>query len=105
MTRIFIPLHQTKSFYFTVAFGAINTLWFIAIFFVSVFQCIPVSRVWDARIAGHCLDYSIWIVIAGAFNMISDCIMLALPMLWIARLQMDIKRKLTAAAVFVIGVL
>lgn len=105
MIRIFIPIHQTKSFYFLVTFAALNTMWFVGRFFITAFQCTPVSRTWDRTVDGHCLDYATTTFVSGGVNMATDCIMLALPIFWISRLKMDMKRKLTAGVVFVVGLL
>ncbi|KAF2110496.1 hypothetical protein BDV96DRAFT_528100, partial [Lophiotrema nucula] len=105
MIRIFVPIPYTRSFYFIIGFAVINTLWSSAFCLVTVFRCVPVSKTWNSKLAGHCLDYSTWIIGAGVLNIVSDYIMLVLPMFWIARLQMDNKRKLTAGAIFVIGFL
>jgi hypothetical protein len=105
MERIFVPFHHTKTWYLVLCFTFVNMSWFVAVGFVTLFQCRPVKKRWDPSLSGHCLDYSIWVVVAAIFNMLSDFIILALPIVWISRLKMDLKRKLTTGAVFFIGAL
>ncbi|PSN69611.1 hypothetical protein BS50DRAFT_618648 [Corynespora cassiicola Philippines] len=105
MIRIFIPCKRTPSWYAMVIFTWFNTIWFIGAELSSIFQCSPIKTVWHPEIRGQCINLVVRALMSGVFNIISDITMLVLPMFWISRLRLDLRKKITAALVFIVGLL
>ncbi|KAH9876407.1 hypothetical protein J1614_003538 [Plenodomus biglobosus] len=82
----------------------LSTLYTI-VFFVCLFPCIPVRRAWEPAIKGWCMDKSVPGVLGANVNLITDLVMISLPIIGVARLQMPRGRKIAVAAVFTTGAL
>lgn len=86
-------------------FIAANMMWFTAAFFASIFQCVPIAKTWNNTISGRCIAYSAYIVVVGVGNLVSDVIMLAMPIFWIMKLHISLKRRIGAAGILAVGLL
>ena len=100
--HIFV-LNREKKFWYLQGFIWINMLYFIACFFVTTFQCVPRAKIWNPELPGQCLRYQTYIFATGLFNVVSDFLMLAFPMVCIWNLQMSTKRKIGVSAIFFVG--
>ncbi|KAG8531295.1 uncharacterized protein KY384_002923 [Bacidia gigantensis] len=68
-------------------------------------ECIPREKIWNPLITtGHCIDLKPTIIATGIFNIVSDFMILALPMVPIYKLQRPFKKKLRPIAVFAAGI-
>ncbi|KAI9705288.1 MAG: hypothetical protein M1820_005287 [Bogoriella megaspora] len=99
---IFVPFRDNK-FWTILGIVLANVLFYIAGFFVSLLQCIPLKKTWDPAQPGKCISYKLLIVTSAVFNMLSDLLMLILPLVWISRLHMSFKRKRGVSAMFLLG--
>ena len=87
------------------------SIWSIVIFylvqtFFTIFQCNPRQKIWNKLITtGHCYDIYAMDKATGVFNVISDFVILVLPMSSIWRLQMALRKKLLISGVFAVGFL
>ena len=70
---------------------------------VAVFQCIPVSYTWDKRIPGRCLDMRLLYYLGAANNVVTDLVILVLPMPVVWKLQMPRPKKYAVTGVFLMG--
>ncbi|KAI0838522.1 hypothetical protein F5Y06DRAFT_268275 [Hypoxylon sp. FL0890] len=77
----------------------------IALFFASVFACVPVSRTWDETVEGHCFNPDGIDYLSGVVNAVMDLYILVLPMHLLCRLRMDAERRLKLLAIFCIGLI
>lgn len=102
--QIFVVGHD-KAFWCIQAFVWVNILYYVICFFIIAFQCVPVAKIWDPERPGHCVNYSVYNVISGVFNSVSDILMLLFPLVRIWTLQMSIERKKGVTAIFLIGLL
>ena len=102
LIRIFV-IGRGKSFWCIQLFIWVNMSYFVACFFISLFQCTPRAKIWDPEVQGSCLDYQSYILATGIFNLVSDSLMLLFPLICIWRLQMSTTRKVGGSAVFFIG--
>lgn len=69
-------------------------------------MCRPFAYTWDKTIeGGKCGDPMISWVVTGVLNMVSDLIILTLPMPYLFRLEMPLVKRLILIAVFGILVL
>ncbi|QKX56013.1 uncharacterized protein TRUGW13939_03113 [Talaromyces rugulosus] len=79
-------------------------LWWLTTFWMSVFQCWPISSNWGTTPAqmGDCIpDYMTWYAWVALLNVLSDFAIVILPIPLVLRIQMPLRRKL--AGVFVLA--
>ncbi|KAF3482206.1 uncharacterized protein GIQ15_04965 [Arthroderma uncinatum] len=75
----------------------------IAYVFPTIFQCRPLAAFWDRRIPHKCMnDLGIWLSYA-LINIITDILILALPIYQIVRLNLEFRDKIALIFVFVVG--
>lgn len=79
--------------------------WAVALAFLLTLICQPVATFWDSSIPGHCLDITtVWYVMAGV-NLVTDFLILTLPMPVISSLQLPSRQKYMLMGVFCLGFL
>ena len=106
--RIFVPSRNGNL----PLFVAIHLcMWIVIIVylvftFFDIFLCTPRAKLWDPSITtGHCFDGNDTFEASGIFNVVSDLIILILPMPTLWRLQLSLKRRLLTMGVFAAGFL
>ena len=68
-----------------------------------IFQCRPIERIWDSEINAECIDISkLWMVMAS-LNVVTDFIIVCLPLPQLWELQMPRGTKLQLIGIFSIG--
>ncbi|KAJ4986137.1 hypothetical protein SVAN01_08401 [Stagonosporopsis vannaccii] len=77
---------------------------YVSTLMVLVFSCTPVRKAWDPLLPGKCHNSAAG-YISGTINLISDIAVLLLPVIGIASLQMDRKKKAAVCAVFATGLI
>lgn len=83
-----------------------NLIFYCSAWLATLLECIPTAKIWEPeRKDGRCININVAYTATGAINVVSDLLILLLPMLAIWRLQMAAKRKLGIAAVFATGLL
>ncbi|KAF7884301.1 uncharacterized protein EAF02_004637 [Botrytis sinoallii] len=102
--HIFVPERGIK-YWGVQVFIWINMLYFVACFFVSLFQCLPREKIWNPTVRGTCLNYKPYILATGIFNCVSDALMLIFPVFSVWDLHMSFARKLGVSAIFLVGTL
>lgn len=69
----------------------------------GVFQCLPIDKAWYKSKKGHCYNLvDAWYTNA-VFSIVTDIVILLLPMHMVYKLQMDRRRKLLLYAMFGLG--
>lgn len=77
----------------------------IAAAFLAVFSCVPVNASWDHRVKRRCIDSDTWTTIYGSQNVVTDFVLLFLPMPLVWRLNMATARKIQVSGILVLGAL
>jgi hypothetical protein len=80
----------------------------IAFFFATTFQCILISQAWeqwDGHHQGKCNNIHLQGWIAAAINIALDALVMVLPLKHLARLNMNLKRKLMVMSMFSVGII
>ncbi|KAI8938694.1 hypothetical protein NX059_004560 [Plenodomus lindquistii] len=102
--RLAVP-GSTLITVYNVALGGL-LITYLIIFFDILFQCYPYDKRWSTNPDYQCdpkaATVNYWITIL--FNIISDAIIISLPITMVMRLQMKLKQKLGVAAVFALGI-
>ncbi|KAL5362334.1 hypothetical protein BJX96DRAFT_177061 [Aspergillus floccosus] len=101
--RIFAPSTKSKTHIFIQVLIWVNLLFYTANTIVKIFECTPRSKIWDRDIPGLCININSLIMTAAVFNVLSDFLILLLPIVCVGRLQMKLSKKLATSAVFAAG--
>lgn len=102
--RIFTPPRFRTA---TLVVGCVTTAWAIAAILTLIFQCQPISGLWnpDLTFTNKCIDVSTYYsAIAGA-NMVLDITVLCLPLWMVWNLKLHRAQKLMLSGVFALGAL
>lgn len=82
----------------------INLAFYIAMLFLSIFQCIPRERIWDPLLgSGTCIPLVALVIPPSAVVALSDIWILTLPVVVMWRLHIALARKIAIAASFSVG--
>lgn len=102
--RIFAT-SRAKVRYF-IWFGmAANIIFYVIVFFRTVFLCSPVAHAWDPFIEGHCASQLPLPYATGIFGFISDFYIFMIPIPCVWNLDMKAARKAKLLAAFSVGLL
>ncbi|KAK7738422.1 hypothetical protein SLS62_011399 [Diatrype stigma] len=82
-----------------------NLVFYTAISISFILACIPREKIWKPDTVGRCLDSYSSIIATSAINVVSDFTILVVPLVGIWQLQLPLRRKFGAAAVFAVGIL
>ena len=78
-------------------------MWFIAIFFATLFQVKPISVNWTAEKADYMINEYAMYTASAVIEMLLDIVTLILPWPIIWNLQIDTKRKWHLCGIFLLG--
>lgn len=105
LQHIFVTSRRQAAFFVIQILIWANLAFYLAYLFVNIFQCTPRAKIWDHSLPGKCITEEVLLVSPAGINIVSDCSILAFPMVFVFRLNMALKNKLTIAAVFGTGLL
>ena len=84
--------------------GALTVMWWLASFWDTVFQCVPVQASWDHSIKNaRCQNIRDAALGTGISNLILDLLFLLLPVPMIWRLQVSRRIKVSLTGIFFLG--
>ena len=101
------PANSYRSF--KIAIWVIATyvlLWWISIFFATLFQCNPISDNWGTnplQLPGCVENINVMYETAAFTNLVSDVVILALPSFPMRKLQLPIGSKIAVLGIFMTG--
>jgi hypothetical protein len=90
---------------FIVWVNTANIGMLIAVFFATVLQCTPINKTWDPRVEGTCIDRRILFTVSSSFNILTDMLILALPLRIFIDLKIPRRTKIALMFVFLLGFL
>ena len=70
---------------------------------IVIFACRPIRAAWDINVKGTCIPVNIAFMGMGAFNALTDVIIVCLPMPLLWRLHVDKARKVQLCSIFLLG--
>ena len=109
MTRLSILLLYRRVFITSRFRMAVNILIVyvsmlgIVSFLLPTLRCIPVNYNWNKTIKGHCVNPDIMFKTLSSFSVITDVVMLILPLPIVWRLQISKRRKFALTGIFMMG--
>lgn len=101
--RVFRTVRTYRIAFWIVGF--ILVAWCIALNFVSLLACIPIQKGWDSSVPGRCVDRQTAFVGTAIPNILTDFILLILPMPMLWHLQISLRRKISLVGIFTAGYL
>jgi hypothetical protein len=69
----------------------------------TIWQCVPIQGAWDKNTPATCINSDVFWVAYAALNIITDIMVLALPIIPIMRLQLGLRDRLLLCGVFTLG--
>lgn len=100
------PIFPFKGFITCgILVGIVSIAWFIAYVFIEFFSCRPFQYWFDKTIkGGRCIDLKMTsYAITTPPDIATNLALLALPLFWLWRLQMEIYKKLAVIGIFILG--
>ena len=77
--------------------------WFITVFFLVIFQCLPVHHFWDRLTPGSCIDSITAFIATAGLNIATDTAILILPMPTVWQLRISRSQKVALTGIFLVG--
>ncbi len=103
--HIFVVGHRQPVYLIVQILIWVHLTFYLAFLFVDIFQCIPRRKIWDPTVPGKCIPNNTILIAPAAFNIVSDSLLLMLPVVLILQLNMTLKNKLAIVTVFSSGFL
>ena len=101
--RVFAVNNNTKIKRLVRGAIAVNTMFYTAILFQTVFICHPVRRAWNHFVQGHCESGQVGPYVIGIWAILSDLYILLLPLYCVWNLQLKIEGKFRLTVIFGFG--
>ncbi|KAJ6134358.1 hypothetical protein N7523_000680 [Penicillium sp. IBT 18751x] len=80
-------------------------MWAVSVILETFLLCRPLAYNWDTSIAGTCGNRNATYVVAGTLNLVTDLMVMALPIPHIWKLQLSLSKKIALCGVFSVGLL
>ena len=104
--RIFVTDRNSIRFLLLQLMIWINGAWYFSCIWLSAFPCSPRPYLYNKLLDGHCaVDLVAIDLISIIFNVVSDILILMLPIRWLWDLQMANGRKIGISLIFATGIL
>jgi hypothetical protein len=86
--------------------GLLTVLWNLGSFIAGLTLCQPIARNWDMTITdGFCGDQVMYYMWLGIINVVTDIVMLLLPLPFLYNLNLKLRKKVVLLGMFSIGFL
>ena len=86
--------------------GIFLIVWYLAFQITAIVQCIPTSFYWNKRTEhGHCIKIVPFYTALASTNVVTDVVLLILPMPLVWRLQIKTVKKIGLTITFLLGTL
>lgn len=100
LQHIFVVSRRQPIFFIIQALIWANLAFYLVYFFIDIFQCVPRRKIWEPNVPGRCIATNVLLLAPAGINIVSDGLILVLPIVLIFRLKMTLKNKLAIVAVF-----
>ncbi len=100
--RIFPVRPFVVILYITGAFVAAYSL---TAAMVNLLQCLPINSVWNPSVKPRCVNLGLELIIVSSINVVTDFVILILPMPLVWRLHTSTAKKAQVSGLFLLGAL
>lgn len=102
----YIRIFNVKPFVIaSTAVACLVVLWALSVILCGFLLCRPFEYNWDQSIDGSCGDQIKSYIITGALNIVTDALVLGLPLPMIWKLKVNLRSKIALTGIFAIGFL
>ena len=103
IARVFAP--HRKAVLITRALISVMVFYYVPAFFIKLFRCNPIRKNWSPETEGKCIATKYSILFADCIiSIITDLVILLLPLPLVWKLQISLRRKLKVMSVFAGGI-
>ncbi|KAI4225425.1 MAG: hypothetical protein L6R36_003909 [Xanthoria steineri] len=99
--RIFGRLRYFKNLAYII--GIFSVCWGIMVILVCALQCRPVQFTWDKSVKGTCINAPLFFIIGSAPNVLTDFVLLVLPLPAVWNLHTTRAQKISLTGIFMLG--
>ncbi|MCJ1269635.1 hypothetical protein MMC22_009527 [Lobaria immixta] len=89
---------------FVYGMGTVVALWWVACQCITVFECTPIHFFWtETPTTGHCVNVRTYFIGQAIPNIITDLLIMALPLPPIWKLNLPRRQKFALSGIFLLG--
>lgn len=103
--RIFLPHRWGVLDIILRLFMVICSVYYLITMIVKIWECKPREKIWNKTIEGTCINIPSLLNTGGAFNTLTDFVILLVPLKALWKLQMKTRRKIELALLFTVGLM
>ncbi|KAL9110081.1 MAG: hypothetical protein Q9187_008094, partial [Circinaria calcarea] len=100
-TRLFGRLRYIRLWAYWLS--VFSVCWGIMVILGCSFQCRPLRFIWDKSVNGTCMNVALFFILGSAPNVLTDFMVLVLPLPAVFALQTSRGQKISLAAIFMLG--
>ena len=101
LASIFAPYKTYVKWIY--GFLGVMGVYYVAMLFLKMFICRPISMFWGATTDGECFNQRVLILVDNIISLLSDIVVLLLPCPLTKKLQVGLIAKLKIVAIFGVG--
>lgn len=83
--------------------GVLSVAWAVSLVLVAIFSCNPINGQWDYGVPATCIDLRAWYIGNGVINIVTDIMILSLPIREVSRLLVDKQTRIFLLGIFLTG--
>ena len=83
--------------------GAFVAAYSLTASLVNLLQCLPVNAMWNPRVKPKCVNLGVELIVVSSINVVTDFIILCLPIPLVWRLQTSLTSKVQVTGMFFLG--
>lgn len=100
----YLRINPARSFRYQVFFVLFVTIgYMIAICLSLIFECHPIAKFWDPSVEGKCLHVQDLYLANGILNVVTDFLVLLVPIPMLVALHVSTRQKVVLGCVFATG--
>ncbi|KAJ5929338.1 hypothetical protein N7454_007186 [Penicillium verhagenii] len=99
-TRVFIGGEFRVA---AITLGAVIMTWIVGVISMSVLECAPIQRAWDASLPGTCDDANALFFANSIPNIVTDLVILILPVRAVWKMETTTTHRLSVIAILLLG--
>jgi hypothetical protein len=97
-------IFPSRSFHVALWITAVFTLgWTLTSSLGAILQCVPVAKIHDPSLDGFCIHYGVLSLVVGVLNIVTDFLILGLPVPLVLRLNASTEKKRVILLTFAAG--
>lgn len=97
--------HDNTVRYSIHVLNTVNLILMVSVFIASVFTCVPIHKYWHPATAGHCNNEALQYIITSSITVVTDVLVMIIPIKLVVGLQMNRKAKAGLISVLCAGIM